>query len=520
MFTLRSYCAAHRPMQMISPDVLMEVKDTTATCPVCYDDIDPRNCLSTLWAPCCKKNAWFHRDCVQKLALSAGYFFKCPLCNNKKVFRDAMSHFGIYIPEQDASWELEPDAFRELLHRHNSCNAVPCVCPQGPSHAMVGTRWELVLCKYCGAQGIHVGCGGLKWSNPEWECDRCTLMLQRAQEGSDTNSDGEPQPSPATVNQIPARRKRRYFKGSGGPRRTKFRKRSVPSSSSHPDSSSSQSPVMPKGEPSAMTDGPVSPPTPISLIEVSDDEDDGEEVIEILDDEDDDDDAGDPPAKTSTASDYRMIVSSDGKEIPVIQVATIAATDDRQNFCVVGDLDVKLPSHLYDVRQDAKPAASNSRISHISGAMVPGSSVDSSSSSKSLHPSVYGSISSKSLPSSIEGSSSSKSLHSSVYGKSSSTSLHPSVYGNSSSTSLHPSVDGSSSSMSLHPSVDGSSSSTSVHSFAASSHIQPSVLGTAGGSLLKSYLTSENRQVGSAYQDQVPRVAQQMGNKVSCFIFL
>jgi hypothetical protein len=45
-------------------------------------------------------------------------------------------------------------------------------------------------------------------------------------------------------------------------------------------------------------------------------------------------------------------------------------------------------------------------------------------------------------------------------------------------------------------------------------------LGTASGNLLKSYLTSENRQVGSAYQDQVPRVAQQMGNEVSCFIFV
>jgi hypothetical protein len=179
---------------------------------------------------------------------------------------------------------------------------------------------------------------------------------------------------------------------------------------------------MPKGEPSAMTDGPVSPPTPISFIEVSDD--DVDEVINITDDDDDDDDGGggdgdgDPPGKTSTASDCRMIVSSDGKVIPVIKVTTIGAIDGEQTFRVLGDLDVKLPSHLYDVQRDAKAAASNSRISHISGVMVPGSSVDSSSSSKSLHPAVYGSISSKSLPSSIEGECSSKALHSSVYGKS------------------------------------------------------------------------------------------------------
>jgi hypothetical protein len=202
-----------------------------------------------------------------------------------------------------------------------------------------------------------------------------------------------------------------------------------------------------------MTDGHVSPPPPIALIEVSDGDDDddggGDEIIEILDDDDDD-----PPGKTSTASDYRMILSGDGKVIPVIQVATIAATDDRQNFYVVGDLDVKVPSHLYDVQQDAKPAASNSRISHISGTMVPGSSFDSRSTSTSLH-----------------------------------------------------------------SSLDGSSSSTSVYSSAASSHSQPSVSGTARGSLLKSYLMNENPQVGHACPDQVPGVAQQMGNKVSCFIF-
>ena len=477
VFALRSYCAAHRPIQTISPDVLMQVKDATTTCAICMEDVDLRKCLSTLWAPCCKKNAWFHRDCVQKLALNFGYFFKCPLCNDKKVFRDAMSHFGIYIPEQDASWELEPDAFRDLQHRHNNCDANHCVCPQGRSHEMVGTRWELVLCKYCGAQGIHVGCGKLKWSNPEWECDICTLMLQKAQEGSDTNSDEEPQPSPATVNKIPAKRKRRYFKGSGGSRRTKSRKLSVRSSSPHPRPSSSQSLVMPKGGPSAMTDGTVSLPTTIAVIEVSDDDDDDdneeeeeeeEEIIEILDG---DDDGDDPPGKTSTASDYRTILCSDGKAIPVVQVATIAATDDRQNFCVVGDLDVQLPCHLYDVRHDSKPAASNSRISNISGAMVPGSSIDSSSFSKSLNSSVCGSSFSKYVPTSIDASSSSRSF------------------------------------LSL---LDGSSS----------SHSQPSVSGTARGSLLQSYLMNENPQVESAYPDQVPRVAQQMDNKVSCFIFL
>jgi len=122
-----------------------------------------------------------------------------------------------------------------------------------------------------------------------------------------------------------------------------------------------------------MTDGPVSPPTPIAVFEVSDDE-----VIEILVDDDNDDD-DDPPGKISTASDYRMNMSCDGRAIPVIQVTTIAATEDRQNY--LGDLN----GHWYDVQQVAKSVAANSKISQISGAMVPGSSVDSSSSSTSVH---------------------------------------------------------------------------------------------------------------------------------------
>ncbi|GFG39697.1 hypothetical protein Cfor_11102 [Coptotermes formosanus] len=357
----------------------MEVKDMTAICPICCDDVYPMSCLSAIWAPCCSSKSWFHRDCVQRLALSAGYFFKCPLCNNKTVFQKAMLDFGIYIPEQDASWELEPNAFQELLHRHNRCDAKHCVCPKGRSHAMVGTRWELVLCRYCGSQGIHVGCGNLKWSNPEWECDECTLMLQQAQERGDTDSDEEPDPSPASVNQVPAKRKRRYFKGSGGPRRTKYRKHSMLNSSSHPHPSSSRSPVIPKA-------------------------------------------------------------------IPVIQVTSFAMFDNGQNFSVVGDLDVKLPCHLYDVQQVAQPAASNREMAHISGVMVPGSSVDSSRSSKSLH-----------------------------------------------------------------SSVDGDSSNTSVHSSPAFSHSgQPPASGTARGSLLKSYLTSENVQGGLAYPAEIPTVAPQV----------
>lgn len=41
------------------------------------------------------------------------------------------------------------------------------------------SKWELVLCQTCGSQGIHMGCGQLKWANPVWECDECTSILRK-----------------------------------------------------------------------------------------------------------------------------------------------------------------------------------------------------------------------------------------------------------------------------------------------------------------------------------------------------
>lgn len=77
-------------------------------------------------------------ETVQRQALSAGYFFKYPLCNNSNVFWEAMSEFGIYIPDQDVSWEIEPDAFQELLHQHNRCDAKHCL----PKETTPCTGWN------------------------------------------------------------------------------------------------------------------------------------------------------------------------------------------------------------------------------------------------------------------------------------------------------------------------------------------------------------------------------------------
>ncbi|XP_043670618.1 uncharacterized protein LOC122630314 isoform X1 [Vespula pensylvanica] len=181
----RSYCIKHRPKQKFDEHKRNVVKENTDTlCYICYDNVNPKNFIGTLWAPCCKKDAWFHRKCVQQLAMNAGYFFKCPLCNNKKEFQKAMLQHGIFIPSQDASWELEPNAFQELLYRHDRCDAMTCLCPKGRNYTSMNAKWELALCRTCGSQGIHMACGQLKWANPVWTCDECISILDKVKQSA------------------------------------------------------------------------------------------------------------------------------------------------------------------------------------------------------------------------------------------------------------------------------------------------------------------------------------------------
>jgi len=71
-----------------------------------------------------------------KMAQAAGsHFFKCPYCNDKDIFSEHMKLSGVYVPERDAAWELEPNAFSYLNQMHNRCNAIRCLCPKGREYS-------------------------------------------------------------------------------------------------------------------------------------------------------------------------------------------------------------------------------------------------------------------------------------------------------------------------------------------------------------------------------------------------
>jgi len=95
----RSFCQKHRIPQTID---LSELQNSTPKqCAICkYVVIPPHLPTSILWAPCCKRNSWFHRECIQDMALDPGQFFKCPLCDDVENFKSRMLTLGIYIPSR------------------------------------------------------------------------------------------------------------------------------------------------------------------------------------------------------------------------------------------------------------------------------------------------------------------------------------------------------------------------------------------------------------------------------------
>ncbi|KAF0312669.1 G2/M phase-specific E3 ubiquitin-protein ligase [Amphibalanus amphitrite] len=168
----RSFCEEHRPRQNVVGRELGE------SCGICLERTDPEDDHNVLWTPCCRH--FFHRACLQRMAYHFGYFFYCPGCRNKdnvSGFLKHMRHFGIFIPKRDASWEMVPNAFGELLERHLVCDVRYCLCSQGRSHQENDTDspWRLCVCGTCGSAGTHLACSDLDESVTVWSCPSCTL---------------------------------------------------------------------------------------------------------------------------------------------------------------------------------------------------------------------------------------------------------------------------------------------------------------------------------------------------------
>ncbi|GAB5572772.1 G2/M phase-specific E3 ubiquitin-protein ligase isoform X1 [Prionailurus iriomotensis] len=173
-----SFCWNHRPVQIITSNNYRD----SLPCTICLEYIEPIPTYSILRSPCCK-NAWFHRDCLQVQAINAGvFFFRCTICNNSDIFQKEMLRMGIHIPEKDASWELEENAYQELLQHYEHCDVRRCRCKEGRDYNAPDSKWEIKRCQCCGSSGTHLACSSLRSWEQNWECLECRGILYNSED--------------------------------------------------------------------------------------------------------------------------------------------------------------------------------------------------------------------------------------------------------------------------------------------------------------------------------------------------
>lgn len=86
------------------------------------------NLIKSIPLPCCNKNAWCHKMCLQTYAQTSGYFLKCPLCNDSDNFREWIAQRGVFIPDR---WDC--NAFSAIWRFFISINNYFTGMPNGRS---------------------------------------------------------------------------------------------------------------------------------------------------------------------------------------------------------------------------------------------------------------------------------------------------------------------------------------------------------------------------------------------------
>ncbi|XP_063819267.1 G2/M phase-specific E3 ubiquitin-protein ligase-like [Pseudophryne corroboree] len=195
----QSFCSKHRPVQKITKTP----KENLSVCTICLEELTPAPAHEVIKSPCCK-NTWLHRTCLQMQALNAGkYHLKCPVCQNLTHFQEELLRMGIYIPHRDASWELEANAYRELLQVHEQCDVDPCLCDSGRNYSETGSQWFLIRCNCCGSSGTHLACSALSTADCTWTCGDCSPILDKPNAEEELLNDAV-MPSTSSVHEHPA----------------------------------------------------------------------------------------------------------------------------------------------------------------------------------------------------------------------------------------------------------------------------------------------------------------------------
>ncbi|XP_060661345.1 uncharacterized protein LOC132794987 [Drosophila nasuta] len=160
--TYNSFCSSHIKKFPQRP------KDQEE-CAICLDTLlkkEKFKYTEHILGNCCNRG-WYHKRCLQQYANSAGYFFKCPLCNDKKQFH-LVSMWGIFVPNRDASWE-QTDAYDDQQVLATSCTAENCQLRRENPDESVSEI--LLYCNLCGGNPMHTQCTPL--DTEDYCCNDC-----------------------------------------------------------------------------------------------------------------------------------------------------------------------------------------------------------------------------------------------------------------------------------------------------------------------------------------------------------
>ncbi|XP_002133466.3 G2/M phase-specific E3 ubiquitin-protein ligase [Drosophila pseudoobscura] len=176
----RSYCDACTPLDDYKRQLLANPPQNKR-CDICLKAILPFSLHNVAYGDCCRKG-FAHRMCMRRYALASGYYLRCIWCRKEK-FRDIIRQQSIFVPDRDASWERQKNAYQDLHHKHMRCDHKNCLCPKGRDYNKHG--WIIFPCKLCASIGAHLKCltGTLRLSRGsepvEFKCDVCLEVEQK-----------------------------------------------------------------------------------------------------------------------------------------------------------------------------------------------------------------------------------------------------------------------------------------------------------------------------------------------------
>ncbi|EDW88826.1 PHD finger protein 7 [Drosophila yakuba] len=180
----KSYCYRCRPMDDYKQQIQTN-PPRNYTCPICFSSIYKVELHSVVYGDCCRLG-FAHKKCMRQYALTSGYYLRCIWCRSES-FRDSIRLQSVFVPDRDATWEKQRNAYRELHERILKCDQPDCLCPNGRTYNRLS--WVIIPCTSCAATSAHLKClvGTLrlpkKHERTDFKCALCLDVEKRIAEG-------------------------------------------------------------------------------------------------------------------------------------------------------------------------------------------------------------------------------------------------------------------------------------------------------------------------------------------------